>query len=306
MTKCETCDAEFEQPNKYRTVRTCSSECGKKLRAKNMKAAYAAKGTWTTETCPVCGGEFQHRHTKTQKTCSVECRGKLAAQEARVASTCSVCGKGFDHYARQDRNTCSIKCAAIARSGGKNYPECRVCGVSTGSYNRIYCSEHRPSRPGRKPLPRKTAICKTCAQEFSRPGTWAGKMLYCSLECSKQEPSYRRIKRYSFGNLNAEGGYELRFLACLQRLNIDWEPWPDADPVRYTTADGKERTYTPDFLVEGMAIEVKGLDDPNGNQFFARANWTRDEPLVLVDREKLAQLERIFNRETWMSELTKP
>lgn len=131
-------------------------------------------------------------------------------------------------------------------------------------------------------------------------------MLYCSLECSKQEPSYRRIKRYSFGNLNAEGGYELRFLACLQRLNIDWEPWPDADPVRYTTADGKERTYTPDFLVEGMAIEVKGLDDPNGNQFFARANWTRDEPLVLVDREKLAQLERIFNRETWMSELTKP
>jgi hypothetical protein len=301
MSKCEICGSEFAQVNKYRTVRTCSTECGKKLRAQNMRASYEARGTWTTEICPVCGNEFKHRHTKAQRTCSVECRGRLAAQEARVASTCTVCGKQFDHYARQDRNTCSVKCAAIARSSGVHYPECKVCGVSTGSYNRIYCNEHRPAKPGIKPLPRKHATCQTCGEEFSRPGSWQGKMMYCSLDCSKQDPSYRRIKRYSFGNLNAEGGYELRFLACLQRLKIDWEAWPDDEPVFYATPDDKQRSYTPDFRVDGMAVEVKGwIENPDSTQHYAHEQWDRAEPLILVGRESLAELERIFNRDQFL------
>lgn len=125
--------------------------------------------------------------------------------------------------------------------------------------------------------------------------------MYCSLECSKKDPSYRRIKRYQFGNLNAEGGYELRFLACLQRLLIDWEVWPDDKGVAYQTPNGKAHAYTPDFLVDGMAIEVKGwVENPESTQGFAHEQWNRPEPLVLVGRESLAELERVFNKEQFL------
>lgn len=296
-SNCEICGDEFEQP-RYRTKRTCSTACGKELRTRNMKATYEAQETWIVKVCPGCGEEFKYRRSKPYNTCSVKCRGKMAAQEARAASTCTVCGNEFTHYARQDRNTCSVKCAAIARSSGIHYPECKVCGVSTGSYNRIYCSEHRTSRPGRKPIPRKTAVCQQCKEEFSRPGTWPGQMMFCSLKCSNLQHSRKRAQHYRHGEVNLNSGYEIRFIACLTRLNISWAPWPDDRPF---ILDGHE--YRPDFLVEGLAIETKGWDHPNSPQPRIRDSWDLSEPLVVVDRQRLGELERIFNKNQFLAVL---
>lgn len=300
------CGKEFEQKSKYREAKTCSKECRYAVSAATTKSS---SGRWETKTCP-CGVEFQSAKAKPQTYHDWDCMMKHRQEDSRASRTCEnpECGKEFTYFKRQDQRTCSPACRnkVTAMQRENNYPECRTCGVSTGSYNRIYCDEHRPNRPGRKPLPRKTAVCQNpdCGQEFSKPGTWPGAMMFCSLDCSNKAPSYRRIKRYSFGNLNAEGGYELRFLACLQRLNIEWEPWPDDAPIRYTTPDGKARTYTPDFRVEDLVVEVKGQDELNENQAYARSHWSLPEPLIIVDRERLGRLEKMFNRQQFLDALS--
>lgn len=302
----ESCRREFEQKNKYRETKTCSKECRYAVSAATTRTS---SGRWETKTCP-CGVEFQSAVAKPKTYHDWDCMMKHRTEEARASRTCEApgCTNEFTYFKRQDQRTCSASCrnkvTALARE--KNYPECQTCGISTGSYNRIYCDEHRPSRPGRKPGVRREGVCQNpdCGQEFTRPGSWAGQMMFCSLDCSNKVPSYRRIKRYSFGNLNAEGGYELRFLACLQRLNVDWEPWPDAEKIEYATPDGKTHNYTPDFIVEDMVVEVKGQDELNENQVHARATWNRPDRLVLVDRERLSRLERLFNRQQFLVTLS--
>lgn len=306
MTSCEICGEEFSQKSKYRNGRTCSDECAKELRAKAMRRAYARGGSWVTATCvtPGCGAEFVHRRCRPQKYCTKACYNRMVSESAQRERICARpgCEVVMTNYGRQEQQFCSVDCRNkyTATQRTINFPQCKVCGVSTESYNRIYCEEHRP-KAGRPASPRKTATCQNprCGEEFSRPGTWPGQMMFCSLKCSNEQHSRKRAQHYKHGEVNVNGSYELRFLACLARLNIPWEPFPDDQPFVH---DG--HTYTPDFVVEGMVIEVKGGERPGHPQIAMRAAWDRPEPLVLVDREKLGQLERIFNREQFLASLT--
>lgn len=129
-------------------------------------------------------------------------------------------------------------------------------------------------------------------------------MMFCSLECSNANHSSRRARHYQHSDWNLNGSYELRFAACLDRLIIPWKRWPNDDPFLYRTPDGKEHEYRPDFLVEGMAVETKGwAENPDSNQCYAYEQWNWPEPLVLVKRDDLAKLERIFNRNEFLKEL---
>lgn len=294
----EECRKEFVQKNKYRETKTCSKECRYAVSAKTTRES---SGRWMTSVCP-CGVEFQNAMNKPKKYHDRDCMMKHRVEDSRATRTCEnpECGKEFTHFKRQNQRTCSPECRnkVTARQRDINYPECRTCGVSTGSYNRVYCDEHRPNRPGRKPLPRKTAVCRTCGEDFSRPGTWPGQMMFCSLKCSNAQHSRKRARHYQFGDLNLNSSYELRFVACLERLQIYWQPWPDD---RFFDHNGHE--YRPDFIVNGHAIEVKGWDHPDSSQPAARAAWNLPEPLVIVTRDRLNELERIFNQSQFLESL---
>lgn len=290
---CAICENAFKQTKKYH-VQTCSEDCAKRWRAQRMAASYAANGSWVTAHCanPDCQAEFRHRRSKPQRYCTKACYNRMVSESAQRERVCARpgCDKLMTNYARQEQQFCSVSCRNkfTASQREVNYPECKVCGISTGSYNRIYCDEHRPSRPGRKPMPRKTAICQNpeCGEEFSRPGTWPGQMMFCSLQCSNAQHSRKRAQHYRFGEVNLNSSYELRFIACMARFGVKWEPWPNDRPFVH---DGHE--YRPDFLVNGCAVEVKGWEPEDHPQRAMRAAWNLPEPLVVIDEAKLKSLE---------------
>lgn len=215
----------------------------------------------------------------------------------RPEGDCPTCGEHFVKK-RPDQVFCKKKCV---RHGGKNYPIC-PCGVQTDSYMKKYCcTEHRIKWGGKKaPVRMISYVCQNpaCGRDFERPHYYPNKKMFCSIKCSNAQHSRKRARHYRFGNLNLNSSYELRFVACLERLQIDWEPWPDD---RFFSYESHE--YRPDFLVAGIAIETKGWDHPDSLQPAARAAWDLPESLVVIDRAKLNGLERIFNRDRFLEAL---
>lgn len=217
----------------------------------------------------------------------------------RPEGDCPTCGEHFIK-ARPNQIFCQKKCI---RHGGKNHPIC-PCGVQTDSYMKKYCcTEHRVRWGGKKaPTKMVTHICQNpgCPNggTFERPIWYPGKKMFCSIDCSNACPSRNRARHYQFGDLNLNSSYELRFVACLERLNLSWEPWPTDRPFYH---DGHR--YDPDFLVSGIAIEVKGGEQEDHPQRVKREAWNFPEPLVVVDREKLGKLEHIFGQRKFLEAL---
>jgi hypothetical protein len=148
-----------------------------------------------------------------------------------------------------------------------------------------------------------THVCQNpaCGKDFERPYTYPGKTMFCSIKCSNAQHSSKRQRHYQFGDLNLNSAFELRFVACLERLKIGWSPWPDDELIVYTTPDGIEHEYRPDFRVGNLIIEIKGwAENPDSNQRFA---W-EDTDVVLIDRDKLNSLEHIFNRRKFLEALS--
>jgi hypothetical protein len=215
----------------------------------------------------------------------------------RPEKDCLTCGRHFVTQ-RPEQVFCSKKCI---RHGGRSYPVC-PCGVQTDSYMKKYCcTEHRVKWGGKKaPVRMVEHICQNpaCGRLFERPWNYPNKQMFCSVKCSNICHSRKRARHYQFGDLNLNSSFELRFVACLERLKIEWKPWPDD---RFFLHEGHE--YRPDFLVAGVAIEIKGWDHPDSEQPAARAAWNLPEKLVVIDRNALNHLEHIFNRDQFLSEL---
>lgn len=255
---CVICSKSFTL-KKGSSAKTCSPVCRERYRVQRTVEASTKDGAWVTRECAVCGKEFTRRKGKVGVVCSVECRTEKQRRDDKEDRTCTVCSNVFNNYHRQSQNTCSVSCAAKARSNGRNYPSCEVCGEPTGGYDRAFCPTHRRSRSGRKPMPRLTAICVGCGEEFSRPGHWKGQMKYCSNKCSHHEVKSVRDKFVL--NLNDKAivfhsGWEIRFVAVCMRLKIDWRRYDGPD---FETSVG---TYRPDFIIgpDDLIIEVKGWE----------------------------------------------
>lgn len=213
----------------------------------------------------------------------------------RSEKDCPTCGNHFV-CVKPEQRFCSKKCIRT----GRNHHVC-PCGVNTGSYQKKYCSPEHREQYGKKKAPTRMVehVCQNpaCGKTFERPVWYPNKKMFCSLKCSNEQHSRKRARHYQFGELNLNGSYELRFVACLERLNIRWSPWPDDKP--FVTTDGHE--YRPDFLVDGCAIEVKGWDK-NG-QAERRIAWDYNEPLILVDLAKLARLEHLHGQHAFLDDL---
>lgn len=257
MFKCEVCGEEFKPKNKYNPSKTCSKECRYSLSAKSNRKTQ--RGDWAETKChnPSCKVEFHFRLSRPRKYCSHECYQSHRRATLLRERTCPECGEESTNYSRQEQIYCSASCRAKAngRNRTKNYPKCLVCGESTESYNRTYCDEHRPT-PGPKPAPRKEAVCLCCGEGFSRPGSYPGKMKYCSNECSHRQTKSIRDKYIASlpeGAVVFHSGWEIRFWAACLRYDI---PIRSYDGPVVETSVGN---YRPDFIINNSdVIEVKG------------------------------------------------
>ena len=129
MKICPICGKEFDSDptNHHHDNKTCSPECGAKLRGQNQMKRIM-------KTCPICGKTFSTPLSTDAKTCSKECGVKLAAQTRTndtVVKTCPVCGKSFTpKNIRQI--CCSAKCkyAWKYRNSKSKQPtrKCVICG----------------------------------------------------------------------------------------------------------------------------------------------------------------------------------
>ena len=284
MSVCQNCGKEFQPRSKYYPAKACSKECRYALSAKNGTGKL--RGRREERVCPRCDKQFICRVAKPQTYCSWDCMMAERVEESRAKRTCEVCGKEFTHFKRQDQRTCSPACRNKLTGSRRevNYPRCPECGVSTGSYNRKYCDEHRPNRPGIKPLPRKTAICVGCGEEFSRPGSYPGKMKYCSNKCSHHEVKSVRDKFVLGLNEKAvvfHSMWEVRFVAACERFDIPWRRYDGPD------IETSEGTYRPDFIIwDDTVVDVKGWLRPESEA------KCREAGVRLVTREDLLEFER--------------
>lgn len=299
---CENCGAEFEQRSQYKSkwVKTCSYECNRALADRRMKATYAQKAPSVVKSvCEQCGADFTHKRSKPRTFCSRECSNKarsgeqhptFQATESRTFPACVVCGEPTQHT---QRTTCPEHRRGYSRQELATCP----CGQPAANFKSKYCSDPCRKKWGVKPPTRMvTHSCQACGKDFERPHYYPGKKMFCSLACSNTQHSRKRARHYQFGDLNLNSSFELRFVACLERLQIEWEPWPDDDPQVYEHEDTGPHTYTPDFRLPGLAIETKGWDHPDSIQPLGRAAWDKPETLVIVDRGMLNELEHEFNR----------
>lgn len=282
MSVCVNCNSEFDQKNKYRETKTCSTKCRYEMSAKSTRAK---SGAIMISACQGCGTDFENRVAKPKKFCTWDCMVKHRVEDSRQSRICEGCGNEFTHFKRQDQRTCSPACRnkVTARQRDKNYPKCVTCGIPTGSYNRIYCDEHRP-RTGQKPAPRKVARCLGCGEEFSRPSGWQGKMHYCSNACSHKQVKSVRDKYVAILNEKAvvfHSGWEIRFWAVCLRFDIPIRSYDGPD------IDTSAGTYRPDFIVNGdTVIDVKGWLRPESEVKY------REAGIHLVSRDDLLEFER--------------
>lgn len=289
MSICQNCGKEFEQPSKYRTNKTCSDECRYAMSAKNSTGKL--RGRREKRTCPRCGTQFECTVAKPKTYCTWDCMMEARTEESRASRICQVCGKEFTYFKRQDQRTCSPACRNKLTAAQReiNYPQCKVCGVSTGSYNRIYCDEHRPSRPGRKPLDRKIATCVGCGEEFSRPGTWPGQMKYCSNKCSHKETKSVRDKFVLELNDKAivfHSEWEMQFWMICRRHHVSIRRYDGPD------IETSEGIYRPDFIIgDGIVVDVKGWLRPESEV------KCREAKVLVIGKAWLKGLERCESSE---------
>lgn len=119
IKQCEVCSTEFKVPPSQSHVKTCSRECGYKIRK------VANKVEWVTCVCKHCGGEFKSPPSQAAARvyCSVKCqfsneetlqrlsknsKGENNPQWKGGVSSRSVSGTGKVYY-RSDRKTEDVR-----------------------------------------------------------------------------------------------------------------------------------------------------------------------------------------------------
>ena len=176
---CVVCNKQIDGRGK-----TCGKECRDKLDV-SRRRKYAPGPR--TETCAVCGNEFQYRPRK--KTCSDECSKKYRYERHNFArrkyKECVICGKPLTTNGK----TCSDKCSTelqrmtSRKNERKRYQpvmlECRECGKTfQRKYGRqLSCSNECKLKWLNRP---KVANCVVCGNRFEKR---AGNQIACSKDC---------------------------------------------------------------------------------------------------------------------------
>ncbi|OBF38947.1 hypothetical protein A5719_17610 [Mycolicibacterium peregrinum] len=101
--------------------------------------------------------------------------------------------------------------------------------------------------------------------------------------------------RYSYGGVRLDSNHEVTFVKTCDRLGLEWCPYDRASMgvCEVLIADEIVR-YAPDLLVEGLAVEVKGIYDLIAA---TKVRTWREQrgPLSLIMKEELFEFEAASN-----------
>lgn len=236
----------------------------------NAKISANRKGKGTgsrspeiTTICPVCGKSFQQKkNLSTKKTyCSRQCANGIetlkvspARQRYEADPKLCTCGLTIPFEYRNQRQYCS--------------PECRM---QYGAPTKVA-----------DPANHVTFNCETCGVEVTRYKKYGnGASRFCSNECSAH--SYNAKVRVD--DIVLDSGYEALVwgLAKLHKLPI--ERFDRSDCIHF--GDGK--TYGPDFIINGVPVEVKGYEDEDDRERYAAWEAT-GQSLVVLHKDDLLRL----------------
>ena len=92
------------------------------------------------------------------------------------------------------------------------------------------------------------------------------------------------------GDIKVQGTWELRYVYCLDKMNILWRPNHNKDRFEYLNLKNKVATYNPDFWVNGKYVDVKGYIDKS-TKHKLEAIKSMGIPLEIITWEKLKELE---------------
>lgn len=130
-----------------------------------------------------------------------------------------------------------------------------------------------------------TSTCHGCGIDFRSYSIHNRK--YCSRNCfpagGLRKGSGRGIKQW-YNGMYLRSTYELRFVQYCERNNIEVKPCPF---VYVYTWEGKSRKYYPDFIVDGVIIEIKGYHTPQVDAKIAAVTDREIKVLYKADLEKL-------------------
>lgn len=290
MSKCQHCGVEFEQKNKYRESKTCSSECRYALSGRSNKQAQGAQ--YLDRECPQCGSTFDGKTTHCSRMCSNKARSgedhpAVIALKKRGYPSCKVCGEPTMHTQRET-------CPEHRRPQIERELAVCPCGLPAANIRSKYCSEEHRKKWGKKPPAEMvTKICLGCGQEFTRYKNAPGKLKYCSNACShKQVKSVRDkfIADLPEGAVVFHSMWEVRFVAACERFGVPWRSY-DGPDIRTSLG-----VYRPDFILthrDGAerVVDVKGWMRPESAQKIKEANEQGVEVWV-VDKFVLPLLEK--------------
>lgn len=261
---CDTCGEAFErqaaevqrQRERGSTGAYCSHACYNTNR-KDPKYTYACEQCGASVTIPM-STKLQHESRgSAQRFCSQKCRSAYG----HVEKPCEQCGALFTvPRNRQGQPYCSVACRTAARTERIEIP-CEVCGT---------VSVYTPARVERQ----KHFFCSHKCMGVA-VGSWA------------ITTGYRHGVRPDIAHF-VRSSWEANIARFLRFMHMEYE----YEPAGFTLPSGR---YTPDFLVDGMYIEVKGQmrEDAKRKIDEFRAEHP-DKVLVVIDPPMYRQIEREF------------
>lgn len=97
--------------------------------------------------------------------------------------------------------------------------------------------------------------------------------------------------RFNYNGTRLDSSHEVRFAKSCDRLEMNWETWNRAKMgVCEVSLNGEVVRYAPDFLVEGIPIEVKGIYDATAATKIA--TWRQSKgSLAMVMKDELFEFE---------------
>lgn len=164
---CQFCGEEFYPKNGHLKQKTCSMECGYKLRNKNGSKKkgkhYSHLRKAEVKICLVCGSEFRavkDCKKRKQKYCSYKCFKK----RYRITNICKNCGKKIKTSIAINKQYCNLECRNLdyrKRMKGKNSRFWKG-GKTKKSKIRKTCAEYKEWRM--KVFKRDNFTCQECSE----------------------------------------------------------------------------------------------------------------------------------------------
>jgi len=291
---CVICNKEFEVIYKKRKQKTCSKECGYKLRKLN-------KNTFTPveKTCQSCNSIFLDKtKLSKQKTCR-KCVLKKGVESRKR--------KGSYKRTKEQNDKASQTLKQKHASGELEISQTQKDIISKSLKSRWYDGSM------------KEKSYNTCMEKYG-VGHWTksnigrnfiskakkGKQLSDTAKQNMSRAAAERIRNYpvySFGNggiredlgFYVRSNWEANFARVLKYENVQFDYEPKTFILNNST------TYTPDFRIKNIYFEIKGyMNESSKNKIDTFRKLYPQELLVLIEGFEYNLLRNIYkNKVAW-------